>query len=72
MESSRNLATGDISVRTKKFVAVVSEDAVRIQIGGAVVHEWAPGTPASVVVVPDRTDTPSARSRPKDRKRGTR
>jgi hypothetical protein len=72
METRRNNATGEISVTAKNFEVVVSEDAVRIQVGDTLAHEWKFEPVANLAGQVDRSDRPSPRSRPADRKRGAR
>ncbi len=64
METTRNLKTGEITVKASGFTAVVCEAGVTILIDGSTVHEWKPGQ--------THADEPSPRSRPAVRKRGAR
>jgi hypothetical protein len=66
METRRNNATGEIIVKALTFTVVVSEEAVKIMVGDAIVHECKPETG------PKHTDAPSPREGPTNRKRGSR
>jgi hypothetical protein len=70
METTRNNATGEISVKTKNFVSVIFEDSIKVQVGDVTAHEWKFEVPASVLAGSDH-DKPSPRSRP-NRRRGAR
>jgi hypothetical protein len=64
MESFRNNVSGEVTVKTARFVVVVSEQGLAVKVDGAVVHEWKPRA--------EHKDEPSPRSRPAARKRGGR
>jgi hypothetical protein len=72
METSRNNATGEISVQAKAFAVTITEDAVKILVNGVVVNEWKPDSPATLPRLPDRADMPSPRAAVRNRKRGSR
>jgi hypothetical protein len=48
METRRDTKTGEITVQAKNFLAVISEDGVKIQVGDVTAHEWKFGVPAAL------------------------
>jgi hypothetical protein len=53
MESSRNLATGDITVKTASFAVHVRADGLAVKVGDTVVHEWRFEEPVGVAAAPE-------------------
>jgi hypothetical protein len=64
LETMRNTESGAITVTAPTFTVAVTEDAVKILIGDAVVHQWKPR--------PEHSDEPSPRAAGTNRKRGSR
>jgi len=67
METTRNNATGAITVKGKDFVIIITENGTVTCSGKATIIEPPPPPPG-----PKHADEPSPRSQPAIRKRGAR